>query len=150
MLAEIIAIGSELLTPHRTDTNSLFLTEHLNRLGVDVVYKTVVGDHRARLTETIERAWTRSDVVISIGGLGPTEDDLTRECAAKAIGRPLVDDPALAHELEARFRTRGIRMPEINLRQAKRIDGAAILPNPKGTAPGQWIEERGKILMLLP
>ena len=150
MNAEIIAIGSELLTPHRTDTNSLFLTEQLNGIGVDVVYKTIVGDDRSRLTETIALAWNRSPIVITIGGLGPTEDDLTRECAAQALGKSLRQDPSLAESIEARFRARGMRMPEINLRQAMHIDGAAILDNSKGTAPGQWIEENSRALMLLP
>ena len=150
MTAEIIAVGSELLTPHRTDTNSLFLTAQLNRLGIDVAYKTIVGDDRARLAETIGLAWKRSALVVTIGGLGPTEDDLTRECAASALGRSLSEDPALAKQIEARFRARGIRMPEINLRQAWRIEGATILDNPKGTAPGQWIRADGKILILLP
>jgi competence/damage-inducible protein CinA-like protein len=150
MTAEIIAIGSELLTPHRTDTNSLFLTEQLNGLGVDVVYKTIVGDDRARLTETIALAWKRSSLVITIGGLGPTEDDLTRECAARALGKTMSQDDSLVGSIESRFRARGTKMPAINLRQAQRIDGAVALPNPKGTAPGQWFEQEGKILMLLP
>jgi competence/damage-inducible protein CinA-like protein len=150
MNAEIIAVGSELLTPHKTDTNSLFITEQLNRIGVDVVSKTVVGDERARLTDAIERAWNRSEIVITIGGLGPTEDDLTRECAAAALGRPLHRDQSLLGAIEARFRSRGIRMPEINLRQTMVIDGAEIIPNAKGTAPGLWIEAGGKIMLLLP
>jgi nicotinamide-nucleotide amidase len=150
MNAEIIAIGSELLTPHRTDTNSLFLTEQLNGLGVDVQFKTVVGDDRARLTETIGQAWKRSDLVITIGGLGPTEDDLTRECAAQVLEKPLQRDTALAEAIAERFRSRGMRMPEINLRQALRIEGAEALANPRGTAPGQWIKQGEKILILLP
>ena len=139
MNAEIIAIGSELLTPHRSDTNSLFLTAQLNQLGVSVVYKTVVGDDRARLTETIGLAWRRSEMVITIGGLGPTEDDLTRECASEALGITLQNDPAIASELEARFRQRGIDMPRINLRQAMVLAGATVLPNARGTAPGQLL-----------
>lgn len=150
MHAEIIAIGSELLTPHRTDTNSLFLTEQLNGIGVEVIFKTIVGDDRERLTATISLAWNRSPIVITIGGLGPTEDDVTRESAARALGRGLLQDAALGEIIESRFRVRGMRMPEINLRQANRIEGAAILENPKGTAPGQWIEQDGKVLMLLP
>ena len=150
MNAEIIAIGSELLTPYRSDTNSLYLTEQLNRIGVEVVSKTVVGDDRERLAATITLAWKRSDLVLTIGGLGPTEDDLTRECAAQALGKPLHSDPELAEAIEARFRSRGVRMASINLRQALRIEGAAVLPNSRGTAPGQWIEADGKILILLP
>ncbi|MBF8305112.1 MAG: competence/damage-inducible protein cinA [Acidobacteria bacterium] len=150
MNAEIIAIGSELLTPHRNDTNSLYLTDQLNRLGVDVLYKTIVGDHRARLTVTIALALRRSDLVFSIGGLGPTEDDLTRECAAAVLRRPLHSDSSIAEKIAARFRARGLRMAEINLRQALVIEGGTALPNPTGTAPGQWIEDRWKILVLLP
>jgi nicotinamide-nucleotide amidase len=150
MNAEIIAVGSELLTPYRTDTNSLFLTEQLNGIGVDVIYKTIVGDHRERLTEAVSLARKRASVVITCGGLGPTEDDLTRECVARSLGRNLTAEPGIAAHIESRFRARGIRMPEINLRQARRIDGAVILDNPKGTAPGQWIEDDGRVLMLLP
>ena len=150
MNAEIIAIGSELLTPYRTDTNSLFLTEQLNRIGVDVVFKTVVGDEKTRLTATISLALQRSEIILTIGGLGPTGDDLTRECVATALGRPLRRDEALVGPIEARFRARGLRMPEINLRQTMVIEGATVLPNRNGTAPGLWIEEQGKIIILLP
>ena len=154
MNAEIIAIGSELLTPHRTYTNSLFLTDQLNRLGVDVAYKTIVGDHRERLTATLSLALGRSDIVLTIGGLGPTEDDLTRECAALVLGRPMHSDASIAEGIRERFRARGLRMADINLRQALVIEGAVVLPNPTGTAPGQWIENRiegrGRILALLP
>lgn len=150
MNAEIIAIGSELLTPFRTDTNSLFLTEQLNKIGVEVVQKTIVGDDRVRLTETIAQACRRSPLVITIGGLGPTEDDLTREAAAAALGRPLLHDDRLVETIESRFRARGLSMPEINLRQAKRIAGAEIFENSRGTAPGQWVEQEGRVLILLP
>lgn len=150
MNAEIIAIGTELLTPHRVDTNSLFLTDCLNRIGVDVVSKTVVGDERNRLTATISLALGRTDLILTIGGLGPTEDDLTRECAAAALGRPLHRDDSLIERIEARFRARGLRMPALNLRQTLVIAGATPLPNPNGTAPGLWIEDQGKILILLP
>src|SRR5262245_34235457 len=134
MNAEIIAIGSELLTPHRSDTNSLFITAELNKIGVEVVFKTIVGDDRARLTEAISLAWHRSDIVITIGGLGPTEDDLTRECVAAAIGRSTHRDEALAEAITARFRSRGMRMAEINLRQATVVDGAEVIRNANGTA----------------
>jgi len=150
MKAEIIAVGSELLTPHRVDTNSLFITEQLNQIGVDVVSKLVVGDERGRLTDAIAQAWGRCDLVITIGGLGPTEDDLTRECAAAALGRSQHRDPNIVEAIEARFRSRGLRMAEINLRQAMVIDGGEIIRNPKGTAPGLWLEERGKLMILLP
>ncbi|MBI4442889.1 MAG: competence/damage-inducible protein A [Acidobacteria bacterium] len=150
MNAEIIAIGSELLTPHRMDTNSLYLTDQLNRLGIEVRYKTVVGDDRECLTATLSLSLSRSNLVLAIGGLGPTADDLTRECAAAALGRTLRRDDSLVERIAARFRSRGLRMPEINLRQAMVIEGADVLPNPNGTAPGLWIEQGQKLLILLP
>ena len=150
MKAEIIAIGSELLTPHRSDTNSLLLTAALNDIGVEVVSKIVVGDDFQRLTDTIDGAWNRSEIVITIGGLGPTEDDLTRECVAKVLHREMHRSDEIVESISARFRFRGYKMPENNLRQAMIIDGAEVIPNTKGTAPGQWIEEQGKILLMLP
>ncbi|MBI3895226.1 MAG: competence/damage-inducible protein A [Acidobacteria bacterium] len=150
MNSEIIAIGSELLTPYRVDTNSLFLTDQLNQFGSEVVWKTVVGDDRIRLTETIALAWKRSDLIFTIGGLGPTEDDLTRECAAAALGKQLRQDDSLVEEIEARFRARNMEMPRINLRQAMVIEDAVVMKNRNGTAPGLWIEDRGKVLVLLP
>jgi nicotinamide-nucleotide amidase len=150
MIAEIIAVGSELLTPHRADTNSLFITAQLNEIGVDVVAKTIIGDERDRLTDAISLAWKRSDLVITIGGLGPTEDDLTRDCAAAALGRSVYRDQATVEWIEARFRSRGLRMADINLRQAMVIDGAEIIKNAKGTAPGLWVHEGSKVMILLP
>ena len=150
MNAEIIAVGSELLTPYRSDTNSLFITGQLNRIGVDVALKSVVGDDRERLNEAIALAWRRSDLVILIGGLGPTEDDLTRDAAAAALGRSMHRDEQIVERIAARFRGRGLPMPEINVRQAMVIDGAEIIENAKGTAPGLWIADRGKIMILLP
>src|SRR5262249_54679495 len=119
MNAEIIAVGSELLTPHRSDTNSLFITEQLNGIGIDVVWKTVVGDDRARLTNAISLAWKRSDLVFTIGGLGPTEDDLTRECVAAMLGRGLHRDDELVERIQARFRARGLKMAEMNMCQGR-------------------------------
>ncbi len=148
--AEIIAIGSELLTPQRLDTNSLYLTDQLNALGVEVVRKTVVGDERERLTDTLLGAMARSDVIVLTGGLGPTEDDLTRDAVASALGRPLVFEQQICDQIEERFRRFGRKMAEINRRQAYVVEGAQILPNDRGTAPGQWIEHEGVILMLLP
>lgn len=150
MEAEIIAVGSELLTPYRSDTNSLFITAQLNQIGIDVVSKTIVGDERERLTSAISLAWSRSDLLILIGGLGPTEDDLTRDCAAAALGRPMYLDQSIVEGIQARFRSRGLRMAEINLRQAMVIDGASIIKNSKGTAPGLWLQTAGKVMMLLP
>jgi len=137
--AEIIAVGSEMLTPQRTDTNSLWLTAELNSLGIEVVAKIIVGDDRPRLTETIADATRRSELVIITGGLGPTEDDLTRECVAGATHRQLRFSQPLLDDLLARFTRLGRAMAENNKRQAYLIEGAEALPNPNGSAPGQWL-----------
>jgi nicotinamide-nucleotide amidase len=151
MNAEIIAVGSELLTPQRVDTNSLFLTQELNRLGVEVTTKYVVGDDRERLAETIRRAAARSEFVLISGGLGPTEDDVTRDAVAAAVDRRLVFHPSISDGIEQRFRQFLNRpMPEINKRQAFVIEGAEVLANDRGTAPGQWIDQKHCSLMLLP
>jgi nicotinamide-nucleotide amidase len=150
MNAEIIAVGSELLTPERIDTNSLYLTDRLNSLGVEVVYKCVVGDDRERLAEAVRQAAARSEIVVLSGGLGPTEDDVTRDAVALALGRGTTYREEIADQIEARFRRMGRKMVEINRRQAYVIDGAEILANPNGTAPGQWIESDGRAVMLLP
>jgi nicotinamide-nucleotide amidase len=148
--AEIIAIGSELLAPDRTDTNSLWLTEKLNSIGIEVRLKTIVGDDDARLEEAIKDAIKRSKVVITTGGLGPTEDDVTRKVAARALGRRLLLDEHLLEEIRARFKAFGLPMPERNSRQAMVIDGAQVLPNPNGSAPGLFIEHDGTAISLLP
>jgi len=140
MIAEIIAVGSEMLTPHRQDTNSLFLTAGLNDLGVEVGFKTIVGDNPHRLVEAIHNALRRADILILSGGLGPTEDDLTRECVAEALDLNLLTDAAAVLALQARFKARRMEMPSNNLKQAQVIDGAELLPNPNGSAPGQWLE----------
>ncbi|HXG35000.1 MAG TPA: competence/damage-inducible protein A [Bryobacteraceae bacterium] len=150
MNAEIIAVGSELLTPQRVDTNSLFLTEHLNNLGVEVVLKTVVGDDRQRLAAAVRAAVARSEIVILTGGLGPTEDDVTREAVAAALDRKLVFRADLLEWIEERFRRAGRQMAEINRRQAYVIEGAEAWRNDNGTAPGLWIEHNGRIVILLP
>jgi nicotinamide-nucleotide amidase len=150
MNAEIIAIGSELLTPQRVDTNSLFLTDQLNSLGVEVVTKSVIGDDLNRLVDGVRRAISRSQIVILSGGLGPTEDDLTRDSVAAALDRRLIYHPEIADLLEQRFAQMKRKMSEVNKRQAFIIEGAEILSNDRGTAPGQWIEDSGSRLMLLP
>jgi nicotinamide-nucleotide amidase len=150
MNAEIIAVGSEMLTPERVDTNSLYLTGELNNLGVEVVAKCVVGDHRDRLAEAVRQALARAEIVILSGGLGPTEDDVTREAVAQALGRKLVFHPEIAEALELRFARAGRKMAEVNKRQALVIEGADVLSNDRGTAPGQWLEESGSVAMLLP
>jgi nicotinamide-nucleotide amidase len=148
--AEIIAVGSEMLTPQRVDTNSLYLTGELNNLGVEVVAKSVIGDDRDRLAEALQRALYSSGIVILTGGLGPTEDDVTREAVAQALNRRLVFSPEIASALERRFAQARRKMAEVNKRQAFVIEGADILPNDRGTAPGQWVEESGAIAILLP
>jgi nicotinamide-nucleotide amidase len=150
MKAEIIAVGSELLTPDRLDTNSLFLTEELNKLGIEVLRKTVVGDNRELLAEAFRDALNRVPVVITSGGLGPTEDDLTRETLAELLGRKLVRNDAVVRFIEARFRSFKRDMPAVNLRQAMVPEGAEVLENPRGTAPGLWLEDKGRMIALLP
>jgi nicotinamide-nucleotide amidase len=150
MTAEIIAIGSELLTPQRMDTNSLYLTDQLNGLGIEVVTKCVIGDNQDRLADAVHRAVSRSGVVVLCGGLGPTEDDLTREAVAAALDRKLIYHPEITEVLEQRFAQLKRKMVDANKRQAFIIEGAEILPNDRGTAPGQWIEESGAYLMMLP
>lgn len=150
MKAEIIAVGSELLTPDRLDTNSLFLTEELNKLGIEVLRKTIVGDNRELLAEAFRDALNRVPVVITSGGLGPTEDDLTRETVAELLGRKLRRNDDVVRAIEARFRSFKREMPEVNLRQAMVPEGAEILSNPRGTAPGLWLEDRDRMIALLP
>ncbi|MBA3805576.1 MAG: competence/damage-inducible protein A [Acidobacteria bacterium] len=150
LTAEIIAIGSELLTPDRTDTNSLWLTEKLNGIGIEVKLKTIVGDDDARLEEAIKDALRRSRVVITTGGLGPTEDDITRKIGARALGRRLLFNEKVLAAISAKFERMGRGMPEINSRQAMVIQGAEVLDNPNGTAPGMYIEHNNCAVVLLP
>ena len=154
MNAEIIAVGSEMLTPYRTDTNSLYLTEQVNLLGIEVTFKSIVGDDLKRLVAAAEHALFRSDILIFVGGLGPTEDDLTREAVAEALGVGLQRDPDILQKLEERFAARGWKMTSNNSKQADVIEGATVLTNANGTAPGQWIagefEGRQRIVVLLP
>lgn len=150
MTAEIIAVGSEMLTPQKTDTNSLWLTDQLNLLGVDVTQKSVIGDDQNRLAAAIAAALDRTPLVLLTGGLGPTEDDLTREATAQALNRALIHDPAILDAIEQRFASFGRKMAPINKRQAFLVDGAERLDNPNGTAPGQWLDLDGRMLALLP
>ena len=154
MNAEIIAVGSEMLTPFRTDTNSLYLTDQLNQLGIDVIFKSIVGDNLRRLVAAAQHGLFRSEIILFIGGLGPTEDDLTREAVAEALGLPLSRDAEILTRLEHRFAERGWKMSPNNAKQADVIQGATVLPNPNGTAPGQWLtgqfEGRERIIVLLP
>jgi nicotinamide-nucleotide amidase len=154
MNAEIIAIGSELLTPWRQDTNSLYVTERLNELGVTVTFKTIVGDRPKHLVDAIRNALRRTDVIVVMGGLGPTEDDLTREAVAEALKVPIKRDPELIAHLYTRAAQRRITMTRNNEKQADVIEGAVVLENPNGSAPGQWLDtvygEHRKLVLLLP
>lgn len=154
MNAEIVAVGSELLTPFRQDTDSLYLTEKLNELGVDVVFKSIAGDNRRHLASLTQIAMSRVDLIIVVGGLGPTEDDLTREAVADALGLELRRDPEILDKLEKRFAARNMKMSPNNIKQADILAGATVLPNSMGTAPGQWLsgkyDGREKIIILLP
>lgn len=150
MKAEIIAVGTELLSGQSQDTNSTYLAERLAGLGVELLWISLVGDDLPRLSEAIERALSRSDLVITSGGLGPTPDDVTREAIAAALGEEVFVDPELEAWLREFFERRGRPMPLSNLRQAWRIPSAQALPNPRGTAPGWWVDQGGKILVALP
>jgi nicotinamide-nucleotide amidase len=154
MKSEIIAVGSEMLTPYRQDTNSLFITEMLNEIGVSVAFKTIVGDRRKDLVSAIRGALARTDIVLIMGGLGPTEDDLTREAVAEALSLTLRRDAPLLASLHARAAAWRITMPDNNLKQADVIETATVLPNPNGSAPGQWLDATfegfRKIVALLP
>lgn len=154
MKSEIVAIGSEMLTPYRQDTNSLFLTEKLNEIGVTVAFKTIVGDRRKDLVNAIRTALGRTDLVILMGGLGPTEDDLTREATAEALSLTLKREAPLVAALHARAAMWRIAVPENNLKQADVIEGAMVLPNANGSAAGQWLdvtyEGYRKLVMLIP
>jgi competence/damage-inducible protein CinA-like protein len=154
MNAEIIAVGSEMLTPFRKDTNSLYITEKLNELGVDVSFKTITGDKLKHLVGAVRNALLRVDILVVSGGLGPTEDDLTREAVAEALGVRLRRDPDLIAHLYTRAAARRITITRNNEKQADVIEGAVVLPNPLGSAPGQWIDtvvgKHRKLAMLLP
>lgn len=154
MRCEIIAVGSEMLTPHRQDTNSLYLTDKLNMLGVTVAFKTIVGDRRKDLVSAIRTALGRIDILCIMGGLGPTEDDLTREAVAEALGIELRLDVAQLDVLHARAARMRRAMSTNNLKQAEVLAGAVVLPNPNGTAPGQWLdvihEGYRKLIALVP
>ncbi|HXP71960.1 MAG TPA: competence/damage-inducible protein A [Candidatus Dormibacteraeota bacterium] len=150
MRAEIIAIGSELLTPYRLDTNSLFLTDGLNQVGIRVVHKAVVGDSLDDMRASFRQALDRADLVVACGGLGPTDDDRTREAVADLLSRKLELNEGVLRHIQELFRRFGRVMPEINRRQAMVPEGATVIPNPRGSAPGLWIETSGHIVILLP
>jgi nicotinamide-nucleotide amidase len=150
MQAELLAIGSELLVPGRQETNAATMTRYLLERGCKVVARTTIADDAQALTDSFRLAWSRADLVIATGGLGPTEDDLTRECAAAALGVTLVREPSYVEWLKERFKQFGRVMPAVNEKQADRLEGGRLLMNAKGTAPGQILERDGRFLVLLP
>jgi len=150
MRACIVAVGSEMLTPFRVDTNSLLITERLNQIGYDVRLKAVVGDDVEELAQPLREILTWADLVIITGGLGPTEDDITRDAVARVVEAPLDLDEAIVDRIRKRFASRGMTMPDINKRQAMVPRGATVLPNANGTAPGLWLERGRSVIVLLP
>jgi nicotinamide-nucleotide amidase len=148
--AAILAVGSELLTPSRIDTNSLFITEQLNLLGIEVAFKSIIGDDRNELAKALAVALERVDLIVCSGGLGPTDDDVTREVVAQVLRRPLAEHDEIAARIRARFESRGLQMPAINRRQAMVPAGASVLDNRNGTAPGLWIDDGDRTVVLLP
>jgi nicotinamide-nucleotide amidase len=148
--AAILAVGSELLTPSRIDTNSLFITEQLNLLGIEIATKSIVGDDHEELAAALSSALSRVDLVVCSGGLGPTDDDVTRDVVARVLCRPLAEDQQITARIQARFAARGLQMPDINRRQAMVPLGARVLENVNGTAPGLWLEEGDRLIVLLP
>jgi len=150
MNIHIIAVGSELMTPFFRDTDSLYLTGGLNDLGLDVAEKIIVGDEPERLEAAIRRSKDEADLVFITGGLGPTGDDRTREAVSSVFHRPLHLREDLVQAMEERIRRRGRTMAPVNRKQAEILEGAEVLPNPAGTAPGQWLEADGKTVVLLP
>ncbi len=150
MRAEILSIGTELLLGQITDTNASYLAGELPALGIDLYFISQVGDNLGRLVETFSRAWQRSDVIITTGGLGPTEDDVTREAIAALMGEEMIVRPELEADLRAYFVRRGRPMTQSNLKQATLIASACALPNPVGTAPGWWVEKDEHIIASMP
>lgn len=150
MRAEIISCGTELLLGHITDTNATYLAQNLAALGIDLYFVSQVGDNQGRIVETLLRAWERSDLIIMTGGLGPTEDDLARESISALLGETMQVDPQLEAELRGMFASRHVEMPERNVKQATLIPSAQALPNPRGTAPGWWVEKDGRIIVAMP
>ncbi len=150
MKAEVISIGTELLLGEITDTNASYIASQLPLLGIDLYWVTQVGDNLGRMKEILEQAWRRSDLILTTGGLGPTEDDLTREAIATILGEELKVDPELERQVREFFSQRGIQMPESNIKQATLIPSAEAITNPRGTAPGWWVERGGKLLIAMP
>src|SRR5262249_5614080 len=147
MRAEILSIGTEIMLGEIVDTNAAWLAARLPQFGIDLLYVSQVGDNPGRMREVIERAWKRSDLVIATGGLGPTEDDITRDLVAEVLGETLTLDVEQERIVRAWFAGRGRPFEERNLRQAMLIPSARALPNPRGTAPGWWVEKDGKVIV---
>ncbi|GAC1371770.1 MAG: competence/damage-inducible protein A [Ktedonobacteraceae bacterium] len=150
MRAEILSCGTELLLGHITDTNATYLAQSLAAQGIDLYYVSQVGDNQGRVVEILQRAWQRSELIIITGGLGPTEDDLTRESISALLGETMQVDPALEANLRAQFARSTIAMPERNIKQATLIPSAQSISNPVGTAPGWWVEKDGRIIVAMP
>ena len=150
MRAEIVSVGTELLLGHITDTNASWLAQQLSQLGIDCYYVSQLGDNLGRLSDHLTRAWERSELIVMTGGLGPTEDDLTREAISAVLREPMEVQPELEVDLRAFFARRGVPMPESNVKQATLIASARVLPNPVGTAPGWWVERDRRVLIAMP
>lgn len=150
MKAEILAIGTEILFGQIVDTNSPWIASHLPALGIDIYFISTVGDNKGRMVETIKRAWQRCDLIITTGGLGPTEDDVTREAIAEFLGEPLTIDPELEEGLRERSRRRGTPFLERTIKQAYLLPSATAIPNSRGSAPGWWVEKDGHIIVSMP
>lgn len=150
MKSEIVSVGTELLLGEIVDTNASFLAQQLSMLGIDLFWVSQVGDNRARLLEVLQRAWGRSDLILVTGGLGPTDDDMTREAIADLLGEQMAVDPELEKWVRESFSRLGLNMPLSNLKQATLTPSARSIPNPFGTAPGWWIEKDGRVLVSMP
>ena len=150
MKSEIVSIGTEILLGEITDTNAPYIASRLPVLGIDLYWIHQVGDNQNRLAEVLERGLSRSDIVITTGGLGPTQDDVTREAISQLMGEEMKLDPVLEKELRAMFSERDYPMPETNLKQACLIESSKPIPNPRGTAPGWWVERTGKMIVAMP
>ncbi len=150
MRAEIVSVGTEILLGQIVDTNAAYIAGHLPLLGIDLYFVSQVGDNLGRLVDVLQRALSRSDLVLTTGGLGPTEDDITREAIAATLGEKLTVDPSLEKEIRAFFAQRNVRMPQSNVKQATLVPSARAIVNPRGTAPGWWVEKQGKRLIAMP
>jgi len=150
MQAEIIPVGTEILLGNIIDTDSSFLASQLPLLGIDLHFISTVGDNQKRLIDTLKQAWKRADLIITTGGLGPTQDDITREAIGELVGEELTVDDKLWQELQDLLRRYIGEIPKSNMKQATIIPSAQIIPNRMGTAPGWWVEKDDHIIIALP